>query len=82
MTQEEIKEYLKRVYELEKKLNDEDKDTLQWLIFGYNECAKLLSEAEDKIWRATRILSKINYEDKNEFIPPNDILPAYKILKK
>ncbi|MCI6191213.1 MAG: hypothetical protein MR691_15010 [Clostridium sp.] len=46
MNKEEIKEYLKRVDELEFKLVDEDKGTLQWLIFGYNECARLLNEKE------------------------------------
>ena len=46
MSEEEIKEYLKRVDELELKLTDEDKDTYQWLLFGYNECARLLNEKE------------------------------------
>ena len=49
MTKEEIKEYLKRVEELELKLTGEDKETLQWLIYGYNKCAKLLYEAEQKL---------------------------------
>ena len=48
MSEEEIKEYLKRVDELELKLTDEDKDTYQWLLFGYNECARLLNEKEQK----------------------------------
>lgn len=46
MNKEEIKEYLKRVGELELKLTGEDKDTLQWLIYGYNECARLLNQLE------------------------------------
>lgn len=46
MKEEEIKEYLKRVDELETKLTGEDKETLQWLIYGYNQCAKLLNETE------------------------------------
>lgn len=46
MNEEEIKEYLQRVEELELKLVGEDRDTLQWLIFGYNECARLLNEKE------------------------------------
>lgn len=37
MNKEEIKEYLKRVDKLEIKLQGQDKDTLQWLIFGYNQ---------------------------------------------
>ena len=48
MNKEEIKEYLKKVDELEFKLVDEDKDALQWLIFGYNECARLLNEKEEE----------------------------------
>ena len=46
MSKEEIKEYLKRVDELEAKLTGEDKETLRWLIFGYNQCAKLLNETQ------------------------------------
>ena len=48
MSEEEIKEYLKRVDELELKLTDEDKDTYQWLLFGYNKCARLLNEKEQE----------------------------------
>ena len=48
MSKEEIKEYLKRVDELELKLTDEDKDTYQWLLFGYNECTRLLNEKEQE----------------------------------
>lgn len=48
MSEEEIKEYLKKVDELESKLTSEDKDTYQWLLFGYNECAKLLNEKEQE----------------------------------
>lgn len=46
MNKEEIQEYLKRVEELEAKLEGEDNDTLHWLIYGYNQCARLLVEAE------------------------------------
>lgn len=45
---EETKEYLKRVDELELKLTGEDKETYQWVLFGYNECARLLNEAEQE----------------------------------
>ena len=48
MEKEEIKDYLKRADELELKLTDEDKDTYQWLLFGYNECARLLNEKEQE----------------------------------
>ena len=46
MNKEEIKEYLQKVDELEAKLTGEDKETLQWLIYGYNQCAKFLNETE------------------------------------
>ena len=49
MNKEEIKEYLRRVDELELKLTGEDKETLQWVLFGYNECARLLEEAEQAL---------------------------------
>lgn len=48
MSEEEIKEYLKKFDELELKLTDEDKDTYQWLLFGYNKCARLLNEKEQE----------------------------------
>lgn len=48
MNKEEIKEYLKRVDELEAKLTEEDKETYNWLIYGYNKCAKLLNETEQE----------------------------------
>lgn len=46
MTKEEIKEYLNRVDKLLDKLKGEDKETLSWLICGYNQCAKLLNEIQ------------------------------------
>lgn len=48
MKKEKIKDYLKRSEELGLKLTGKDKDTYQWLIFGYNECAKLLNETEQE----------------------------------
>ena len=46
MTKEEIKEYLNRVDKLLDKLKGEDKETWSWLIYGYNQCAKLLNETQ------------------------------------
>ena len=48
MTREEIKEYLNRVDKLVDKLTGEDEETLNWLIYGYNQCAKLLNETEEE----------------------------------
>ncbi len=58
MNQEEIIEYLKRTNELEERLTGQDKETLQWLIYGYNECANLLYQNEDKI---KKTVDYINY---------------------
>ena len=46
MDKKEIKDYLKRVDKLLDKLKGEDKETLSWLIYGYNQCAKLLNETQ------------------------------------
>ena len=69
MSEEEIKEYLKRFDELELKLTDEDKDTYQWLLFGYNKCARLLNEKEqeNKILKENaehndKVVDKVNWE--------------------
>ena len=56
MDKEEIYAYLKRVDELEEKLQGQDKETLRWLIYGYNECAKLLNQNERKIDRVIKYI--------------------------
>lgn len=73
MNKEEIKEYIKRVDELELKLTDEDKDTYQWLLFGYNECARLLNEKEqenqqlkEELQKADSITQSCIFEGKEE----------------
>ena len=48
MSEEETKEYLKRAEDLEDKLTGEDKDTYQWVLYGYSACARLLHEEEEK----------------------------------
>lgn len=60
MSEEEIKEYLKRFDELELKLTDEDKDTYQWLLFGYNKCARLLNEKEQENQKHKEVIDKMN----------------------
>ena len=64
MNKEEIEEYLKRVDELEAKLTGEDKETLQWLIFGYNECAKLLEENEQQNQKYKEVIDKVSSQIK------------------
>lgn len=46
MDKKEIKDYLRRADELGAKLTGEDEETYTWLIYGYNQCAKLLNETE------------------------------------
>ena len=57
----EIKDYLKRVDELGAKLTGEDKETYTWLIYGYNQCAKLLNEKEQQVKKQKEIINKLNY---------------------
>ena len=58
MSKEEIKEYLKRVDELGTKLMGEDKETYDWLIYGYNQCAKLLNETEQQCKKQKEVIDK------------------------
>lgn len=58
MNKKEIKDYLKRVDELETKLTGEDKETFVWLIFGYNQCAKLLNETEQQCKKQKELIDK------------------------
>ena len=59
MDKEEIEDYLKRVDELEAKLTGEDKETLQWLIYGYNQCAKLLNETKQQCKNQKEVFDKL-----------------------
>lgn len=59
MDKEEIKDYLKRADELELKLTGEDKDTYQWILFGYNQCAKLLNETEQQCKKQKEVIDKL-----------------------
>ena len=49
MEREEILKYFDRVDDLFERLDDNDKETLHWLIFGYNECARILNETEEEL---------------------------------
>lgn len=48
MNKEEIKRYLERTDDLGTRLTGEDKETFTWVVYGYNQCAKLLKEMEQK----------------------------------
>ena len=64
MDKEEIKDYLKRADELGAKLTGEDKETYAWLIYGYNQCAKLLNETEQQCKKQKEVIDKaVKYID-------------------
>lgn len=58
MDKKEIKDYLKRVDKLGAKLVGEDKGTYTWLIYGYNQCAKLLNETEQQCKKQKEVINK------------------------
>ena len=60
MDKKEIKDYLKRVDDLEARLMGEDRETFAWLIYGYNQCAKLLNETEQQVKKQKEVIDKIN----------------------
>ena len=61
MNKKEIKDYLKRVDELETKLTGEDKETYAWLIYGNNQCAKLLNETEQQCKKQKEVIDRLNF---------------------
>ena len=69
MDKEEIKDYLKRVDKLGAKLTEEDKETYAWLIYGYNQCAKLLNETKQQCKKQKEVIDKaIKYINDNLII--------------
>ncbi len=58
MEKKEIKDYLKMVNELETKLTGKDKETYAWLIYGYNQYAKLLNETEKQVKKQKEVIDK------------------------
>lgn len=69
MSKEEIKEYLKRIDELGTKLTGKDKETYALLIYGFNQCAKLLNETEEQCKRQQEVIDK-----SIDFIKNGDLL--------
>lgn len=84
---EEIKEYLKRTDELEQNLKGKDKETLQWLIFTFNECAKRLVQKDELIEEVIDyIRPKLKLKNKDGFpyqlFKRNHIEHILKILER
>lgn len=69
MTKEEIEDYFKRVDELGAKLTGEDKETYDWLIYGYHKCVKLLNETEEQYKKQKEVIDKAI-----DFIENGDLL--------
>ena len=85
MNKKEIKEYLKRIDELGNKLTGKDKETYAWLIYGYNQCAKLLNETEQENKKQKELIDKtIEYcENNKEFAPRlEDVLDILNDIQK
>ena len=82
MSKEEIKEYLKRVDALELKLTGEDKDTYQWLLFGYNECARLLNEKEQENSQLKEDIKGFEQERQTLYNTIHDLQKANKQLNR
>lgn len=84
MSKEEIKDYLKRVDELETKLTGEDKETYAWLIYGYNQCAKLLNETEQQVEKQKEVINNfLDIADKSKMLLNNpDLLDLYLKIKE
>lgn len=77
MDKKEIKDYLKRVDELGAKLTGEDEETYTWLIYGYNQCAKLLNETKQQCKKQKEVIAKIyklikQHIRKDEFLELNE----------
>lgn len=68
MDKEEIKDYLKRADELGTKLTGEDKETYAWLIYGYNQCAKLLNETEQQVKKQKEVIDKTKNHINDKFV--------------
>lgn len=64
MDKKEIKDYLKRVDKLGAELSGEDKETYTWLIYGYNQCVKLLNETEQQCKQQKEVINKLELENK------------------
>ena len=84
MNKKEIKDYLKRIDELGTKLTRKDKETYAWLIYGYNQCAKLLNETEQQCKKQKEVINNfLDIVDKSKMLLNNpDLLDLYLKIKE
>ena len=74
MNKEELKEYFERTKELEKKLTGEDKETIQWMIYGYNKCAKKYFETLEELDKYKNNIERIqNIYTSMQFSAPENM---------
>ena len=79
MDEKTIIEYINQVDELERKLKGKDKEVLQWLLFGYNKCARLLSEMEhDRQELINYLQGNIEFEQSGSLWASKTRLKTYK----
>ena len=67
-----LEEYLKRIDELGNKLTGKDKETYAWLIYGFNQCAKLLNEAEQQCKKQKECIDKLKEYISSQMIAYDD----------
>lgn len=82
MTKKEIENYLKKVDALEAKLTGEDKEIYTWLIYNFDECAKLLNETEQQVKKQKEVIDKLNDLLSDEFLEVIDRDTLLDILKE
>lgn len=51
-----VKDFMERIEVLEDKLKGEDRETLEGILFMFEECAKKLFETEERINKATELI--------------------------
>ena len=81
MNKKEIKDYMERMYDLGTKLTGEDKKTYTWLIYGYNQCAKLLNETEEQCKKQKDNWNKLKEYISTEWYSYDDDSVEFEVAK-
>ena len=81
MNKKEIKDYMERMYDLGIKLTGEDKETYTWLIYGYNQCAKLLNETEEQYKKQKDNWNKLKEYISNEWYSYDNDSVEFEVAK-
>lgn len=81
MNKKEIKDYIERMYDLGIKLTGEDKETYTWLLYGYNQCAKLLNETEEQCKKQKDNWNKLKEYISNEWYSYDNDSVEFEVAK-